>query len=87
MFERFIIGDIRCEIHIFSMSFRFYGQFYKLFNFYLTVTICPKLSTIPLACAIKMAATASYKAVPSILIVAPIGSTNLCKQELFFTKE
>ena len=26
-----------------------------------------------------MAATASYKAVPSILMVAPIGSTNLMK--------
>ena len=28
-----------------------------------------------LTCAIKMAATASYNAVPSILIVAPIGKT------------
>jgi len=28
-------------------------------------------------CAMKMAATASYKAVPSMLIVAPMGRTNL----------
>ena len=28
-------------------------------------------------CEMKMAATASYSAVPSMLIVAPIGSTNL----------
>ena len=44
---------------------------------YLTVTIWPKLSHIPLAWAMNTAATASYKAVPSILIVAPIGRTNL----------
>ena len=35
------------------------------------------LGFIPTICAIKMAATASYKAVPSILIVAPIGRMNL----------
>ena len=30
---------------------------------------------IPVICAMKIAATASYKAVPSMLIVAPIGNT------------
>ena len=32
-------------------------------------------------CEMKMAATASYSAVPSMLIVAPIGSTNLQTKE------
>lgn len=32
-------------------------------------------SARPLTCAIKMAATASYKAVPSMLMVAPMGMT------------
>lgn len=31
---------------------------------------------MPLSWAIKIAATASYKAVPSMLIVAPMGITN-----------
>ena len=33
-------------------------------------------------CAMKMAAIASYNAVPSILIVAPIGKTNLVNGKL-----
>lgn len=48
-------------------------------NIHLTTTICPKLSGIPDACAIKIAATASYNAVPSMLIVAPTGRTSLEK--------
>ena len=32
--------------------------------------------SLPVSCAIKMAATASYSAVPSMFIVAPIGRTN-----------
>ena len=44
---------------------------------YLTVITSPALRSISFICAIKMDATASYKAVPSILIVAPTGSTNL----------
>lgn len=37
----------------------------------------PKDNGIFLTWAINIAATASYNAVPSILIVAPIGTTNL----------
>lgn len=43
--------------------------------FYLTVIICPLSRLMPFIWAIKMAATASYRAVPSILMVAPMGST------------
>lgn len=43
---------------------------------YLTAAIWPKLNCMPFNWAIKIAATASYKAVPSMLIVAPIGITN-----------
>ena len=35
-----------------------------------------------LTCAMKMAAIASYNAVPSILIVAPIGKTNLINRKI-----
>lgn len=42
---------------------------------YLTVTICPLSREMSFIWAIKMAATASYSAVPSILMVAPMGST------------
>lgn len=38
--------------------------------------ICPKFMSMLLTWAIKMAARASYSAVPSMLIVAPTGSTN-----------
>lgn len=41
----------------------------------LTVTIWPASSEMPFIWAIKMAATASYRAVPSMLMVAPTGST------------
>lgn len=44
---------------------------------HLTATRCPKVSGIFRTCAMNSAATASYNAVPSILIVAPIGITNL----------
>ena len=47
------------------------------FNTYLTVTTLPIVSGIPFICPIKMVATASYSAVPSMLTVAPIGMTNL----------
>jgi len=40
------------------------------------VMTSPGESWTLLICAMKMAATASYRAVPSMLIVAPIGSTN-----------
>lgn len=40
------------------------------------VTIWPMSSSKSLSCAIKTAATASYSAVPSMLIVAPTGKTN-----------
>lgn len=43
----------------------------------LIAIIFPMDNVIPLVCAIKIAATASYKAVPSILIVEPIGRMNL----------
>lgn len=42
----------------------------------LTVTIWPGSSWMPFIWAMKMAATASYRAVPSMLMVAPTGSTN-----------
>lgn len=42
---------------------------------YLTVTICPPSSEMSFIWAMKMAATASYSAVPSMLMVAPMGST------------
>lgn len=41
-----------------------------------TVTTLPIPSSIPFNWAMKIAATASYKAVPSMLTVAPTGSTN-----------
>jgi len=45
--------------------------------FHLITTILAKSRLIPFIWAIKMAATASYRAVPSILMVAPTGSMNL----------
>lgn len=42
---------------------------------HLTVTICPPSRLMSFIWAMKMAATASYSAVPSILMVAPMGST------------
>lgn len=45
-------------------------------NSNLIATIWPIVSAMPLTWAIKMAATASYKAVPSMLMVAPMGMTN-----------
>ena len=41
------------------------------------MTISPKLNDMSKYCAIKMAATASYNAVPSMLTVAPMGVTNI----------
>ena len=38
--------------------------------------ILAKVKLIPFTCAMKMAATASYNAVPSILMVAPSGNIN-----------
>jgi hypothetical protein len=50
---------------------------------------CSILSVSPRTCAINIAATASYRAVPSILIVAPIGITNLdtLGSTLFFSSK
>lgn len=45
-------------------------------NIYLIVIICPKSKSYSLTWAIKIAATASYSAVPSMLMVAPTGRTN-----------
>lgn len=42
---------------------------------HLTVMICPVSREMSFIWAIKMAATASYSAVPSMLMVAPMGST------------
>lgn len=42
---------------------------------YLTINTSIIVKYFPLICAIKIDATASYSAVPSILIVAPIGRT------------
>lgn len=42
----------------------------------LTVMTSPASRLIPFIWAMKMAATASYRAVPSMLMVAPTGSTN-----------
>ena len=50
----------------------------------------PKLRLTPLTWAINIAATASYKAVPSMLIVAPIGKQNLATRgsiEFFSSKQ
>lgn len=44
---------------------------------YLIVQISPNARFLPLSWAMKMAATASYNAVPSMFTVAPTGSTNL----------
>lgn len=43
---------------------------------YHTATVFPNDISIPFSWAIKIAATASYRAVPSMLIVAPTGMTN-----------
>lgn len=45
--------------------------------FYLVTTRSTKPNFISFICAIKIDATASYRAVPSKLTVAPTGSTNL----------
>lgn len=45
-------------------------------HYYLTATTFPNDNEMPRNCAMNIAATASYKAVPSMLIVAPIGSMN-----------
>lgn len=42
-----------------------------------TITIWPRLNSTAFICAMNIAATASYRAVPSMLTVAPTGSTNL----------
>lgn len=42
----------------------------------LTATIFPNDIGMPRNCAMNIAATASYNAVPSMLIVAPIGNMN-----------
>lgn len=54
---------------------------------YLTATTFPRDKWYPRNCAIKMAATASYNAVPSMLMVAPIGSMKreICGFTLFFS--
>lgn len=43
----------------------------------ITVMISPKPRKIPFICAMNMLATATKSAVPSILILQPIGKTNL----------
>ena len=43
---------------------------------HLTVMTCPAVRSMPFIWAMKIAATASYRAVPSMLTVAPTGSTN-----------
>lgn len=43
--------------------------------YYLTATIFPKDMLTFRSCAMNMAATASYNAVPSMLMVAPMGIT------------
>lgn len=56
---------------------------------HLTANNLPNDSGMPRNCAMKMAATASYKAVPSILIVAPIGNINreICESTLLFSSK
>lgn len=60
-----------------SRDLYFYSSLWFCFsNFcYLMVMIWPKFISILLTWAIKMAASASYRAVPSMFIVAPTGST------------
>lgn len=51
--------------------------------------ICPMFRSNPLTCPINRTATASYKAVPSMLMVAPTGATNfviLLSTPLFSSK-
>lgn len=62
---------------------------FKTLNFYdlyLTAMTLPSDNGIPRNCAMKIAATASYNAVPSMLIVAPMGSIkrDTCGFTLFF---
>lgn len=59
---------------IFSFKHLSCFSFYFL-RFYLMVMIWPKFISILLTWAMKMAASASYRAVPSMLMVAPTGST------------
>ena len=42
-----------------------------------TVTNCPASKSIPFICAMKIEATVTKRAVPSMLTVAPMGKTNL----------
>lgn len=63
-------GYINCEwTHSWTFSLK------KCFSSDLTVTIWPGSRWTPFIWAMKMAATASYRAVPSMLMVAPTGST------------
>lgn len=55
--------------HIFTFNLLFFKKSY------LIVMIWPKFISILLTWAMKMAARASYRAVPSMLMVAPTGST------------
>lgn len=43
----------------------------------MTVTISPKPKNIPFICAMKMLADATKRAVPSMLMLHPMGNTNL----------
>lgn len=58
-------------------------------DIYLTATTFPNDNGIPRNCAMKIAATASYSAVPSIFIVAPMGNINreIFELTLFFSSK
>lgn len=70
-----------------AVRLKVYEYYYiKLFNdkheiqdiifTYLTVITSPNPNSMPFICAMKIAATASYSAVPSMLTVAPTATTN-----------
>lgn len=58
-----------------NKSYMFEVQRWTIMSPDLTVTIWPGSRWMPFIWAMKMAATASYRAVPSMLMVAPTGST------------
>ena len=60
----------------------------QLVSSHLMVTSWPKSKSYSLTWAIKMAATASYRAVPSMLMVAPTGSTKraICRSTPQFSR-
>lgn len=67
---------VRLQEYIRHVKLCHQGQGHQRVSSHLIVTTSPAAKFLPLSCAMKIAATASYKAVPSMFTVAPTGNTN-----------